>query len=94
MVTVEVGPAESLGQRIVVGFVGPRASSRVWAWASLGRAEPAALVVIVAVVGVVAGAAPVTVVVGVWGVPAVLAVGTVSFLGDFDRGCWPSHWRV
>ena len=88
MIAVEVRPAESLGQRVVQCFVGPRASSRVWAWASVGRAEPAALVVIVAVVNVVAGAAPVTVVVGVRCVPA---VGTVSSFGDFDLGCRPSH---
>lgn len=85
MVAIEVGPAESLGQRVVQGFVGPRASSRVWAWASFGRAEPTALVVIAAVIGVVAGAAPVPAVVGLWVVPGVLSVGTV-FLGDFDRG--------
>jgi hypothetical protein len=96
VVAIEVRPAESLGQRIVQCFVGPRASSRVLAWASVGRAEPAALVVIVAVVYVVAGAAPVTVVVGVRCVPA---VRTVSSFGDFDPGCWPSHskrriWRI
>jgi len=84
LVAIEVGPAESLGQLVVQGFVGPRASSRVRA--SIGRAEPTALVVIAAVVCVVAGAAPVPAVVGLWVVPVVLPVGTVSFLGDFDRG--------
>lgn len=90
VVAVEEGPrllistAEALRQG-VLSLVGPRATSRVSAWASVARTRAAAAAVVVSVVAGTTALAAAVVIEGGVRVRGVIATGTMSFLGDFDN---------